>query len=90
MKKEDRVTKEMRIQHENKTKFDNIINKTPMLKKLRDQSEGLKYSGDINSGVPDQQYKDGYDKIDWGKRDTTKRKYRIKVNGVYQDEDNDE
>ena len=87
MNKEDRVTKEMRIQHENKTKFDNIINKTPMLKKLRDQSQGLKYSGDINSGVPDQQYKDNYDQIKWTATKTQNKGYRVKVNGRYVDED---
>jgi len=89
MKKEDRVTKEMRIQHENKTKFDNIINKTPMLKKLRDQSQGLKYSGDIHSDVPTEQYKKNYDKIKWGS-DKPKANFKIKINGVYQDRDDEQ
>ena len=87
-KKEDKVVKEQRIQHENKTKFDNIINKTPMLKKLRDQSQGLKYKGDITSDVPTQQFKDNYDKIKWGS-DKPKAKFKIKVNGVYQDTDDE-
>ena len=89
MKKEDRVTKEMRIQHENKTKFDNIINKTPMLKKLRDQSQGLTYRGDITSDVPTEQYKKNYDKIKWG-TDKPKANFKIKINGVYQDRDNEQ
>jgi hypothetical protein len=90
MSKEDRVTKEMRIQHENKTKFDNIINKTPMLKKLRDQSQGLTYKGDVHSDVPTQEYKDNYDQIDWTQLKTQKKNYRVKVNGRYVDEDKDE
>jgi len=89
MKKEDRVTKEMRIQHENKTKFDNIINKTPMLKKLRDQSQGLTYRGDITSDVPTEQYKKNYDKIKWG-TDKPKANFKIKINGVYQDRDDEQ
>jgi hypothetical protein len=87
--KEDKVTKEMRIQHENKTKFDNIINKTPMLKKLRDQSQGLTYRGDITSDVPSEQYKNNYDKIKWG-TDKPKANFKIKINGVYQDRDNEQ
>ena len=83
MSKEDRVTREMRIQHENKTKFDNIINKTPMLKKLKDQSNGLKYKGDIVSSG----FGDNYDQINWGKKLNSNKSYRVKVNGVYIDED---
>ena len=66
-----------------------IVDKNPRLKALKSHSEGEKYS-EINSGVNDQAYKDGYDKIKWGKRDDKiKPKFRVKVNGVYQDEQDD-
>lgn len=66
-----------------------IVDKNPRLKALKSHSEGEKYS-EINSGVNDQAYKDGYDKINWGKRDEKiKPKFRVKVNGVYQDEQDD-
>ena len=87
------INKQMEIQHKHKNTFDNIVNKTPYLKKIKDESNGLKYSGDFNTGVPDQQYKDNYDKIDWNKgkkEDKPKPKFRIKVNGVYQDEPKDD
>lgn len=84
------INKQLEIQKKYKNTFDNIVNKTPYLKKIKDKTEGLKYGGDINSGVPDQQYKDNYDKIDWGKKDTSiKPKYRTKINGVYQDTDDE-
>lgn len=89
-KKESRVDKEIRIQHENKTKFDNIINKSPYLKKLKDQSNGLKYKGDIQTDVPTQQYKDNYDQINWTKKLDKKPSYRLKINGKYVDEDQDD
>ena len=66
-----------------------IVDKNPRLRALKSHSEGEKYS-EINSGVNDQAYKDGYDKINWGKRDEKiKPKFRVKVNGVYQDKDDD-
>lgn len=83
------INKQMEIQRKYKNQFDKVINKTPYLKKIKDKSEGLKYSGDFNTGVPDQQYKDNYDKIDWGTKDETPKKYKVKVNGVYQDKDDD-
>ena len=79
------MDKEIRIQHENKTKFDNIINKTPMLKKLRDQSQGLTYKGDIVSDVPSEEYKQNYDQIDWSKRTDEPKTFKVKINGKYQD-----
>ena len=72
-----------------------IVDKSPGLKRLKDISEGGsgKGFGSTHGGkgsarrVEDQQqYKDNYDKIDWGKK--PKAKFKIKVNGVYQD-DND-
>ena len=70
-----------------------IVDKNPRLKALKSQSEGEKYS-EINSGVNDQAYKDGYDKIDWNKSKKDgiakpKPKFKYKVNGVYQDEQDD-
>lgn len=86
----DQINKQIEIQHKYKNTFDNIINKTPYLKKLRDQSEGLKYKGDIISGDTSDQYKANYDQIDWSKTKTQKKNYRVKINGVYQDEEQDE
>jgi hypothetical protein len=65
-----------------------IVDKSPELKKLKSAQHGEKYS-EIQSGDNSEEYKAGYDKIDWGKRDTSKKKYRVKVNGVYQDEQDD-
>jgi hypothetical protein len=65
-----------------------IVDKSPALKKLKSVQHGEKYT-EIQSGDNSEEYKAGYDKIDWGKRDTTKRNYRVKVNGVYQDSDDE-
>ena len=73
-----------------------IVDKSPGLKRLKDISEGGsgKGFGSTHGGkgsarrVEDQQqYKDNYDKIDWGKK--PKPKFKIKINGVYQDEQDD-
>ena len=70
-----------------------IVDKNPRLKALKSAQHGEKYS-EISTGVNDEQYKAGYDKIDWnkGKKEGTKPKpkFRIKVNGVYQDEQDEE
>ncbi len=67
-----------------------IVDKNPRLKALKSHSEGEKYS-EINSGINDQAYKDGYDKIKWTKtEEKEKPKFRVKVNGVYQDEQDEE
>ena len=87
--KKDPFQKQMEIQHKYKNTFDNIINKSPKLKKLKDQTEGLKHHGTIVASDNSQEYKDNYDKIDWGNKDTTKRKYKIKINGVYVEDDTD-
>tara|TARA_R110002074_G_scaffold8466_2_gene34874 strand:+ start:517 stop:780 length:264 start_codon:yes stop_codon:yes gene_type:complete len=82
------INKQMEIQRKHKNTFDNIVNKTPYLKKIKDQANGLKYSGDFSTGVPDQQYKDNYDKIKWTKtEEKEKPKFRTKVNGKYTDEE---
>ena len=66
-----------------------IVDKNPALKKLKSASHGEKYS-EISTGVNDEQYKTGYDKIVWTKpEDKEKPKFRIKINGVYQDEQDD-
>ena len=66
-----------------------IVDKNPALKKLKSVSHGEKYS-EISTGVNDEQYKTGYDKIVWTKpEDKEKPKFRIKINGVYQDEQDD-
>lgn len=72
-----------------------IVDKSPGLKRLKDISEGGsgKGFGSTHGGKgssrrtgDEQAYKDNFDKIDWGKK--PKAKFKIKVNGVYQD-DND-
>ena len=55
------------------------IDKSPELKKIRSIKDGMSYS-EINTGVNDQQYKDGYDNIKWSK-DKAKPTFKIKVNG---------
>lgn len=74
-------------------KNESTIAKNPTLRAARDQAEGFKPGSGISSGVNDEQYKAGYDKIDWNKgkkEDKPKRKYRTKVNGVYVDDNNEE
>jgi len=62
------------------------IDKSPELKKIRSIKDGMSYS-EINTGVNDQQYKDNYDKIEWGKN-KTKPTFKIRVNGkVINDEE---
>ena len=65
-----------------------IIDKNPYLKKVRSVKDGEKYS-EINSGVNDQAYKDGYDKIEWGKN-KTKSSFKVRVNGKLINPDEEE
>lgn len=68
-------------------KNESIIAKNPVLRAARDTAEGFKPSSGITTGANDEQYKQGYDKIQWGKKDPDKKpSFRIKVNGKYQDE----
>ena len=69
-----------------------IVDKSPELKRAKDISNGFsgKGFGATHGGKgsarrieDEQQYKTNYDKIDWGKK--PKAKFKIKVNGVYQD-----
>ena len=63
-----------------------IIDKNPEFKAIRSIKDGEKYS-EINSGVNDQQYKDNYDKIEWGKN-KKKPSFKVRVNGkVINDEE---
>ena len=71
-------------------KNESLIAKNPTLRAARDKAEGFKPGSGISTGPNYQQYKDGYDKIDWnkGKKEgKTKPKFRVKINGVYQDND---
>jgi len=62
------------------------IDKSPELKKIRSIKDGMSYS-EINTGVNDQQYKDNYDKIEWGKN-KKKPSFKVRVNGkVINDEE---
>jgi len=68
-------------------KNEKLINKDPVLRKARDISEGFTPSSGVSTGVNDQAYKDGYDKIEWGKK-KTKPSFRVRVNGkVINDEE---
>ena len=88
MSNKDKINKEMETQRKYKSQFDNVVNKVPYLKKIKDNAEGLTHRGDIISGDNTQEYKDNYDKIVWTKRvEEEKPKFRTKVNGRYVDED---
>tara|TARA_B110000459_G_C16174968_1_gene301051 strand:- start:4 stop:282 length:279 start_codon:yes stop_codon:yes gene_type:complete len=89
MSNKDKINKEMETQRKYKSQFDNVVNKVPYLKKIKDNAEGLTHRGDIISGDNSQEYKDNYDKIVWTKREEAEKpKFRTKVNGRYVDEDN--
>ena len=69
------------------TKNERTINKSKALRDARDISQGLKPTSGISTGVNDEQYKSGYDKIVWSKpEDKEKPLFRVKVNGKYTDE----
>ena len=69
-------------------KNEKLIAKNPVLRGARDRAEGFKPSSGITTGANDEQYKEGYDKIQWGKKDPNKKpSFRIKVNGKYIDEE---
>jgi hypothetical protein len=74
-----------------------IVDASPELKKAKDISNGFsgKAFGSTHGGKgsairpgDEKQYKDNFDKIDWGKN-KEKPKFKVKVNGVYQDNDNE-
>ena len=68
-----------------------IIAKNPVLRAARDTAEGFRPSSGITTaGGNSEEYKNNYDQIDFTKRDTSKKSYRVKVNGRYVDEDEQE
>lgn len=71
-----------------------IVDASPELKRAKDISNGFsgKGFGATHGGkgsarrIEDQQqYKDNYDKINWGTK--PKPNFKIRINGVYQDDD---
>ena len=69
-------------------KQEKIISKNPVLRGARDRAEGFKPSSGITTGANDEQYKEGYDKINWNTKDKPKPKFKIRVNGkVINDEE---
>ena len=88
MSNKDKINKQIEAQRKYKSQFDNVVNKVPYLKKIKDNAEGLTHRGDIISGDNSQEYKNNYDKIVWTKREEAEKpKFRTKVNGRYVDED---
>ena len=88
MSNKDKINKQIEVQRKYKSQLDNVVNKVPYLKKIKDNAEGLTHRGDIISGDNSQEYKDNYDKIVWTKREEAEKpKFRTKVNGRYVDED---
>ena len=67
-------------------KNEKIINKSKTLKSARDKVEGFGKTSMITTGVNDEQYKEGYDKIKWN-TDKPKAKFKVRINGVLQNPD---
>ncbi len=66
------------------------IDKSPELKKIRSIKDGMSYS-EINTGVNDQAYKDGYDNIKWTKPEKKEKpKFKVRVNGKVVSDPNEE
>ena len=71
-------------------KLEKMVYQNPLLKKMRAKSHGEKYN-DIVSADNSEEYKKNYEKIDWTGLRSEKKSYRVKVNGVYLDnEDQDD
>ena len=70
-------------------KNESLIAKNSALRAARDIVEGFKPSSGITTGGDiTQQYKDNYDKIDFSVRMPDEKKaFRVKINGRYVDED---
>lgn len=62
-----------------------LVDSSPELKRIRSIKDGLKPS-EITTGVNDQQYKDGYDKIKWTKN-KKKHSFKVRINGVVQNDE---
>ena len=83
-------------------KNEKIINNHPGLKQARDISEGIekpdrhyKQTHGGKGSAPrinlnSQKWKDAYDQIDWSGIRNEKKSYRVKINGVYQDQNEDD
>lgn len=68
-------------------KNEKIINQSKTLKSARDKVEGFTKTSMITTGVNDDQYKEGYDKIQWNTDPKQKKSFRVKINGKYLDEE---
>ena len=66
-----------------------LIASNPALRAARDGAEGFKPSSGISSYDNSEEYKNNFDKIDWSKG-KEKPKFKVKVNGVYQDDQDEE
>jgi len=67
-------------------KNEKTIASNPALRQLRDIQQGFKPSSGISSFDNSPEYKENFDKIDWGTKDETPKNYRVKINGKYTDE----
>jgi hypothetical protein len=61
-------------------KNEKLINNNSKLRRMRDIGEGFKPGSGISTGANDEQYKEGYDKINWN-TDKPKPKFIVRVNG---------
>lgn len=89
MKSWDESNKFSRSVDKNTTQWkknEKIINQNKTLKSARDKVEGFSKTSMITTGVNDDQYKEGYDKIKW-RKDKPKPKFKVRINGVLQDND---
>ena len=64
-------------------KNEKLIAKNPILREARDIQQGFKPS----SGITSAGFGDNYDNIDFSNTRKQKKGYRVKINGVYQDEE---
>ena len=79
-------------------KDEKTINSNPVLKKLRDKSQGLekpdRHYGQTHGGkgsatrtdTHTKEWQDAYDQIDWTANRNAKKSYRVKINGKYVDD----
>lgn len=64
-------------------KNEKLIAKNPVLRQARDIQQGFRPGSGISTGG----FGDNYDKIDFSNTRKQKKGYRVKINGVYQDEE---
>ena len=53
MSNKDKINKQIEVQRKYKSQLDNVVNKVPYLKKIKDNAEGLTHRGDIISDSVD-------------------------------------